>query len=134
MTLFGSCWCPVNRHVSTTGCEKGLFCQQIACCSTQRREGTDPRLGLLADGLATFSPVSSAFLINIPPLAGIQSCWDLCFHAPLGRSHRCPAFLFLCCPPRVFWAHSALKDTEDSPMGLGVYCSNWPLYFFLVHL
>lgn len=76
MTLFGRCRHPMYPHVSTTGFEKGLFCQQMACCSTQRCEGPDPRLWLLADGLATSSPISSAFRINIAPLAGIQSCWD----------------------------------------------------------
>lgn len=76
MTLFGRYCRPVYHHVSTTGCEKGLFCQQMACCSTQRCEGPDPRLWLLADGLATSSPISSALLINIAPLAGIQSRWD----------------------------------------------------------
>lgn len=120
MTLFGRCRRPMYPHVSMTGFEKGLFCQQMACCSTQRCEGPDLRLWLLAEGLATSSPISSAFRINIASLAGIQSCWD-----PL-LSHT----LFPYCPQRDFWTHSALKGTENSPVGPGLYCSNQPVYLF----
>lgn len=61
---------------------------------------------------------------------GYRAAETPCFHAPLGRSLRCPALLFPYCLQRVFWTHSALKGTENSLVGPGLYCSNQPIYLF----
>lgn len=127
LTFSGSCCCPVYHRASTTGCERDLFCQKMACCSTLFHSATRrPWSQALALGrrVGNSLPVSRAFLINIVSLAGEQSRWDPLLSRSVSREPReCPALLFQDCPQRLFWSHPALKGiVRTVSMGPRLYC------------